>query len=142
MIVLELEKDIHDSDFFTFETSWIGEEIYNTDKRELYIPILNLEVQNKKVIQELGITDADCIYIEESYFIFNGVYKVEKDLRLLKKGFFAKVSDRFEFENVPPLEKFFELGGMGIFKNTIYDGIFKIYSSSCIFRTKEASKIS
>ena len=32
MISFELKENIHESDFYTFETSWIGEEIYDIDK--------------------------------------------------------------------------------------------------------------
>lgn len=143
MISFELKENIHESDFYTFETSWIGEEIYDIDKNTVSIPILNLEVQNKEVLKLLKFDSYNSVYVRESYFNFTGVYKVEKKLRIQQnKKFVAKVNEYFEFENINPEQRTFELGGMGVYNENFYDGIFKIYASECLLVVNENSHIS
>lgn len=143
MISIKLNENIHDSKFFTFETSWIGEEIYDIEKKEIKLPVLNLEVQNKDVLRKLGSDNSECRYVRESYFTFTGVYKIEKKIHIQKdKKFVAKVFDSFEFENTKTIESSFEIGGMGIYKGNLYDGAFKIYASECFFTINENSETS
>ncbi|MCU0431195.1 MAG: hypothetical protein MUF42_14625 [Cytophagaceae bacterium] len=143
MISFELSKNIHESDFYTFETSWIGEMIYDIGNNTVTIPVLNLEVQNKEVLKLLSFDAYDCVYVRESWFNFTGVYKVEKKLHLQnEKKFVAKVNEELEFENIPYEERIFELGGMGVYNGDLYDGFFRIYASNCSFVIKENSPLS
>lgn len=143
MILFNLEQDIHDSNFFTFETSWIGVEIRDFSKNTLNIPLLNLEVQNKEVLSKLGFDGFDSIYIRESYFSFTGVQRVEKHLRIQQNHtFVGTVKEEFEFDNKPSGYRIFELGGMGVFSGYLYDGIFKIYANGCSFIVNDDSPIS
>lgn len=143
MISFELIKNIHESDFYTFETSWIGEENYDITQNIVTIPILNLEIQNKEVLRLLNLDSYESVYARESYFKFTGVYKVEKKLHLQKnKKFLAKVYEEFEYENISDEKRIFELGGMGVYKGDLYDGKFKIYATNCSIVVNENSLIS
>ena len=102
-----------------------------------------MEVQNKEILRQLNSNNNICRYVRESYFIFTGLYKIQKILRIQKdKKFIAKVTDSFEFENTTTIEKPFEIGGMGVYKGNLYDGAFKIYASECLFNINENSQTS
>lgn len=80
------------SDFYTFETSWIGTEVCDFQNHKLRIPVLNLYVENKDVLKYLNIEDKEGVYIKESYFLFEEVSKLEKKIHLQKKSKICSLS--------------------------------------------------
>lgn len=141
MIFSNINKDT--DGFYTFETSWIGQEKYDFINNTLKLPILNLEVDNEEVLKYLNI-EKGVAYIRESYFLFEGMYKLEKNTALQTKemGFIADVVENIIFKNATPIEEPFEFGGMGVNKGYIYDGLFKIYAEKCSYIINENSPIS
>ena len=57
MIFENIDKEM--SDFYTFETSWIGTEVCDFQNHKLRIPVLNLYVENKDVLKYLNIEDKE-----------------------------------------------------------------------------------
>ena len=76
MIFENIDKEM--SDFYTFETSWIGSEVFDFQNHKLRIPVLNLYVENKDVLKYLNIEDKEADYITESHFLFEEVSKLEQ----------------------------------------------------------------
>ena len=90
MIFENIDKEM--SDFYTFETSWIGTEVCDFQNHKLRIPVLNLYVENKDVLKYLNIEDKEGVYIKESYFLFEEVSKLEKKIHLQKKSKICSLS--------------------------------------------------
>lgn len=127
-------QSIHDEGFFTFETSWIGKEVFDFERNQILLPVLNLDVENKQILDYLGVSN---LYIEKSYFLFKGVNKLEKNLAIHskdRKSFVVKNFNQIlEIDNRNENVKLFEFGGMGIFQDYTYDGILKIHCYECYF---------
>mgnify|MGYP005867874699 CR=1 FL=1 len=127
-------QSIHDEGFFTFETSWIGREVFDFENKQLFLPILNLDIENKQVIDYFGVSH---VYIEKSYFLFKKVNKLEKNLAIHSKDRTSFVVKNFnqtiEIDNKNENAHLFEFGGMGIFQNYTYDGVLKIHCEECYF---------
>lgn len=90
MIFENIDKEM--SDFYTFETSWIGSEVFDFQNHKLRIPVLNLYVENKDVLKYLNIEDKEGVYIKESYFLFEEVSKLEKKNTSSKKSKICSLS--------------------------------------------------
>ena len=126
----------NESPYYTFETTWLGLEIFDFEKKSLSIPVKNIYLEDKQVINYIDI-ESEGLYIEESYFLFKKFFKLEKSLAIHskdRKSFIVKnFKDTIEIENSIEKTKAFELGGMGIFQDHTYDGVFKIYCEECYF---------
>ena len=141
MIFENIDKEM--SDFYTFETSWIGSEVFDFQNHKLRIPVLNLYVENKDVLKYLNIEDKEGVYIKESYFLFEEVSKLEKKIHLQKnQRFVASLSQTLKLENIFQYNLPFEFGGMGIYNRLKYDGLLFIYAFKCSYVINKNSPIS
>lgn len=129
-----IDINIHDDNLFTFETTWIGKEVIKFENSEIRIPLLNLEVQNEKIIKYFSIKES-AVYIEHSYLLFTNVSRIEKEFAIHSSDrthFINKIFETITLKNdIGKNEKCFELGGMGIYFNNTYDGVIKFYASDC-----------
>lgn len=134
MLKFLIDTNIHDDNLFTFETTWIGKESIKFENSEVRIPLLNLEVQNKKILKYFSIAESS-IYVEHSYLLFTNVSRMEKELgihSLDRSHFINKVNETIILKNKDKKnEKCFELGGMGIYYDNTYDGVIRFYAFKC-----------
>jgi hypothetical protein len=134
MIKYLLKDSIYEDGFTTFETTWLGEEYIDLKLNQVLIPILNLTVDNDSVVEYLGAKKGDLIYLQNSFFLFEKVKYVRKNLAIHSRErghFINNINTSFEFNQYLENSKDYELGSMGVFFDYTYDGVFYINASNC-----------
>ena len=129
-------KCIHDDDFFTFETSWMGEVNINIEEGYALIPILNLDVENKKILDFLNVK-LKKIYIEKSYLKFTQIKSIYKELAIHNPikglGFIDEIQENITLKKSDDKINQFEFGCFGIYQNYTCDGIIKVECNKCYY---------
>jgi hypothetical protein len=129
-----IANNIHDEMYFTFETSWVGNEYISFEKNQLLIPIVNITIENPIVLKYFNLKNSDIIYIERSYFEFNNVSVLKKEIAIHSKdnkGFVNRLNNINIIEGRGS-NKFY-LGSMGIFQDYTYDGSITVECESCYY---------
>ncbi len=144
MIENKILSNIHEDDYYTFETSWIGLPCFNLKSEELKIPVINLEIENASLISMLGINDHR-VYAEKCYFKFRKVERVNWSLRLHsedRKSFIRKEEGQSILSKKKDSDKVrFELAGMGVYKEHTYDGTLQIEAESAYLVVPDINSI-
>jgi hypothetical protein len=131
-----IKNNIHDEGYYTFETSWISEELIDFESMCIKLPVINIDVQNANVLKFFNINDHPSIYFDNSYFLFEHVTKIEKNISIHstdRNRFLTRLTQITEISNSDPESKIFEIGGMGVFIKNTFDGLIKISARTCFF---------